>query len=214
MEQRAGYEIDLIGVLRYLIKRIRIVIGATVICGVLAFTVCQFFLPRQYVASTRVFILSRSQAENVTAADFVMSDYMVSDCKVLVTGQNVTDIVIGKLDLQMTHEALSRKIRVSAESNTRVLQISVTDRDPQVASDIANCVREVAAEQIKSIMGVDAVNLVYEAKVPQTPSSPNVLKNTILFAALGFISSVCVLAMAFFLHESNKGGRVHPEVKV
>lgn len=204
MMQQTGFEIDLVGLFRYLVKKLWIILGITVILGTLGLVVSQFVLPQEYVASSRVYVLNRSESAGVASADFALSDYMVSDYKALITGQNVTDSVIEALNLDMSHEELSDKITVSAESNTRVLQISVTDTDAQLAADIANCVREAASEQIKRIMYVDAVNLIYEAKVPQEPSSPDVLENTVLSAAAGGLLSACVLSAIFFLDDSIK----------
>lgn len=204
MMQQTGFEIDLVGLFRYLVKKTWIVLGIAVILGVLGFTVSQFILPQEYVASSRVYVLNRSETAGVASSDFALSNYMVSDYKALITGQNVTDFVIETLRLDLSHEELSDKITVSAESNTRVLQISVTDTDAQLAADIANCVREAASEQIKSIMDVDAVNLIYEAKVPEEPSSPDVLKNTVLSAAAGGLLAVCFLSATFFLDDSIK----------
>lgn len=204
MPQQTGFEIDLVGLFRHLAKKLWIVLGITVFLGVLGFLISQFVLPQEYVASSRVYVLNRSESAGVASSDFALSNYVVSDYKALITGQNVTDAVIETLNLDITHEELSDKITVSAESNTRVLQISVTDTDAHLAADIANCVREAASEQIKSIMDVDAVNLIYEAKVPVEPSSPDVLENTVLSAALGGLLSVCVLSAGFFLDDSVK----------
>ena len=101
----------------------------------------------------------------------------------------------------MTAEALAKKITVNAQNNTRVLQISVSDTDPQRAAEIANCVREEAAIQIKRIMDVDAVNLVYEAQVPKAPSYPNVASSTLGWAAIGFVVILCVLAAVYALDD-------------
>ena len=205
MDQQTVFEIDLLGLFRYLKRKLRIIALVTVLCAVMSFLVSCFVLPREYIASTRVYVLSRSVSDGLDSYDFAMSNYMISDLEVLITGRNVTESVIGKLNLDMTHEALSRKIVVSAEGNTRVLQISATDCDAQMAADIANAVRDVASEQLKSIMDLEAVNLVYEAKAPHEPTSPNVVKNTLSAAGVALILAVCILSSAFFLNDSING---------
>ena len=83
-----------------------------------------------------------------------------------------------------------------------MLQISITDGDPARAAKIANCVREVASTQLQDIMAVDAVKLVYEADVPESASSPNVMRNTVLVAALGMVAAIGVLAVIFILDDT------------
>lgn len=198
------FEIDLLGLFRFWMKKKWIILGVTILCGVLSFTVSQFVLPREYTASSRVYVLSRTQSDAVTSSDLMVSGYLVDDLKVLITGRNVTEAVITALDLDMSHETLAEKIYVSAEENTRVLQISVTDNDARLAADIANCVRQVASEQIMGIMEIDAVKLVYDAEIPGEPSSPNVLKNTVMVSAAGFLAVISVLSVLFFLPGSSK----------
>ena len=115
--------------------------------------------------------------------------------------------MVDTLELDMSQEELAGKIRVSAEGNTRVLQISVTDVDAILAAEIANCVRNVASEQIKRILEIDAVNLVYEAKAPDEPTSPNVMKITVLGAAVGLILSTSTVSVRFFMIDSVKRKR-------
>ena len=198
------FEIDLLGLFRFWMKKKWIILGVTILCCFLSFTVSQFVLPREYTASSRVYVLSRTQSDAVTSSDLMVSGYLVDDLKVLITGRNVTEAVITALDLDMSHETLAEKIYVSAEENTRVLQISVTDNDARLAADIANCVRQVASEQIMGIMEIDAVKLVYDAEIPREPSSPNVLKNTVMVSAAGFLAAISVLSVLFFLPGSSK----------
>lgn len=200
--QGEEYAINLLDLFYYLKKRVLVIVAAVLVCAVAGFFVTQFFMAPQYTASTRMYVLNRSNESNVVSSDFQVSTYVLNDYKVLITGQNVTKEVIEKLDLKMTPAQLAEKIVVTAPANTRVLQISITDSDPQVAADIANTVRSVASRQIQSIMDVDAVKTVYEADVPQAPSGPNVKGNTVIAAALGLIASVGILAVLFVLDDT------------
>lgn len=188
-------EIDLLDLARYLKKKIWIIISICVVCALGGLISSQFFMTSQYTASTRVYVLNRSNENNVVYSDFQISSQLLNDYKVLITGQNVTKEVVNKLGLNMKAEKLAKKIRVTAPNDTRVLQISVTDTNPQRAADIANAVREIASQQIEKIMAVDAVNVVYEADVPDSPSSPNVKRNAVLAAVLGGIVSVVILTI-------------------
>ena len=207
MTEQTVFEIDLVGLLHCLKRKIMVILGITVLCGVFSFIFSSFWLPQEYVATTRVYVLGRSETNGVTSADFALSNYLVSDLQVLITGRNVTDVVVDTLELDMSQEELAGKIRVSAEGNTRVLQISVTDVDAILAAEIANCVRNVASEQIKRILEIDAVNLVYEAKAPDEPTSPNVMKITVLGAAVGLILSTSTVSVRFFMIDSVKRKR-------
>ena len=67
-------------------------------------------------------------------------------------------------------------------------------RQGQDAQTLANKVREVALEKIKNVTKVEDVTTLEEAKLPESPSSPNIKLNVLLGAVLGgFLAVVGVL---------------------
>lgn len=201
-KHQASFEFNLMELLYYLKKKIVFIAIAAAVCALAGFLVSSLFMTPQYTASTRVYVLNRSSEGSVVSSDFTISNYVIADYKELITGQNVTKEVIRELDLDMAPGTLSGKISVTAPANTRVLQISVTDANPEMAAAIANCVREIASAQIRDIMDVDNVNLIYEAEVPTSPASPNVKKNTLLAGILGLAVAVCIFSVVFILDDA------------
>lgn len=195
-------EIDLLELFYYLKKRILIIIAVCLLCAVVGFMGTKLFITPEYTTNTRMYVLNRSNENNVVTSDFQIATYVMNDYKALITGQNVTKEVISKLGLDMKPETLSKKIQVTSPDNTRVLQISITDTNPQLAADIANCVREVASEQIQEIMAVDAVKLVYVAETPMEPSGPSTMRNTALAGILGLVIVVGIYAVIFILDDT------------
>lgn len=202
MADQKETEMDLFELFRHLKKKTAVLLAVCLLSAVLGFLGTKLFISPNYTAVTRVYVLNRSDDTAVVSADFSLSNYMINDYQVLITGQNVTKAVAKQLNLDMTHEELAKRIRVSAPDNTRVLQISVTDTEARRAADIANAVRDIAAAQIKAIMDVDAVNLVYEAEVPEEPTSPNVWLNTAIAALVGLLAATGVYGVIFLLDDT------------
>ena len=203
MEQETKVtEIDLVGLFYYLKKKIWIIVMVAVISAVIGFIYTSAFVTPQYTTETRMYVLNRTNENNLTGSDFSVSNYVLNDYKVLITGRNVTQEVIRKLNLNMPHTGLQQKIAVTIPENTRVLQIRVTDASAQRAADIANAVCDVAAVQIQQIMDVDAVKQVYAAEVPQSPSSPNVGRNTATAAFLGLLAAVGILTLIYVIDDT------------
>lgn len=203
MEQQDKHiEINLVELFYYLRKKILIIAAVVVVCAIIGFLYSSLFVTPQYTAETRMYVLNRSSAAGVVGSDFQISNYMLNDYKILITGKNVTREVVSQLGLDMSPAALGSKIQVTAQDETRVLQISVTDTHPQRAADIANKVCEVATTQIQEIMDVDAVHLIYAAEVPTSPSSPNTKTNVLLAALLGLVVVVGVYMLIFILDDT------------
>lgn len=108
----------------------------------------------------------------------------------------VLSSVIDQQKLALSTSELSDMITVDIPTDTRVISISVEDTDAQEATDIANAVREIAAEKIKAVTKVDDVTTLEAATTPKQPSSPNVKKNLALGVLVGgFLAIVGILVL-------------------
>ncbi|MDY4668902.1 MAG: protein-tyrosine kinase, partial [Oliverpabstia sp.] len=118
----------------------------------------------------------------------------------LIKSRTVTEAVIAKLGLDMNHEDLIGKMTVETTTDTRIVTIKIVDEDPYMARDIANAIRDTAAEHIQNVMNSEAVNVVDEANIPDKKFSPSTMKNGMIAGLLG-----CFLAVAIILigHISN-----------
>jgi capsular polysaccharide biosynthesis protein len=195
-------EIDLLQLFYYLKKRILIIIAACLVFAVAGFVGTKMFITPTYTTNTRMYVLNRSNENMVVYSDYQISTQMLSDYKVLITGRNVTQEVVESLGLDMDGVELAKKISVTAPEGTRFVQISVTDTDPVRAAQIANAVRRIASVQIRELMDVDAVNLVYEAEVPGKPSAPNVTQYTLMAAVIGLIVVLVALTVVYVLDDT------------
>lgn len=194
MKNEVELEIDLQDMLLYMLKKSRIIISVALIFAILALAVSSI-LPPVYTASTRIYVLNRGRGIEISYSDYQIADQMIQDYKVLITGANVTQEVIEKLELPLTKDELEKMIHLEAPKDTRFLEISITSENPEQAVTIANTVREIACVEIKRIMDVEAVNLVYEAEMPEKPSGPPIVKISLITGCV----ALCLMAMYYAL---------------
>lgn len=203
MEQQYDrFELNMVELVLYLKKKLLYIVAVTVLFALGGYLHGTFFVEPVYTAETRMYVLNRTNSSVVVSSDFQTSSYLLKDYQVLITGQNVTQEVVDRLSLNMSAKALSNKIEVTSPNNTRVLQISYSDPDPQLAAAVANAVREEAALQLKSIMEVDAVHLVYAADVPRTPSSAQTTHKVTFAATIGLVLSLVVFVVIFVMDDT------------
>ena len=110
--------------------------------------------------------------------------------------------VIDNLDLDYEYEDLVKKIGTTNPDNTRILKITATHEDPVVAKDIANEMADVTAERVSYVMDTDKPNIVENAVVAKNPSSPSVLKNTVIGAMLGAILAMGVILVRYLMNDT------------
>ena len=78
-------------------------------------------------------------------------------------------------------------VEVKAASNTEVMNITATTKDPKLSADIANEMVSVFKKKIFDIMSVENVTVLNSAKIPTKPSGPSTLKNTAIGMMIGAV---------------------------
>ena len=190
----ASIEIDILYLLRKLWSKKFFIVFVGLLVGTIALLGSVFFLKPKYTSTTRIYVVSRSSDSSLTNQDLQAGSYLVNDYKEVITSNEVLSSVISQENLSLSTSELSNMISVNIPTDTRVISISVEDTDAQEASDIANTIREVAAEKIKSVTKVDDVTTLEAAEVASKPSSPNIKKNAAIGALVGgFLAIVGIL---------------------
>ncbi|MCO4497147.1 capsular polysaccharide biosynthesis protein CpsC [Streptococcus infantarius subsp. infantarius] len=197
----ASIEIDVLYLLRKLWSKKFFIVFVGLLVGTITLLGSVFFIKPKYTSTTRIYVVSRSSDTSLTNQDLQAGSYLVNDYKEVITSSEVLSSVINQEKLSMSASELSKDIAVTIPTDTRVISISVTDTDAQRACDIANTVREVAAEKIKAVTKVDDVTTLESATKPSHPSSPNVKKNAAIGALAGVFLAIVGILVAEVLDD-------------
>lgn len=197
-------EIDLMEIIRVLWHWAWLIAASAVGVALIAFIYSKLFITPTYKSTTRIVVLNQSESDSLTVSDLNLGTQLSNDYKELIRSRDVVETVIDNFRLDTTYEAFVENISVSSPTNTRIIDITLTETDPSLAKEMVDKLREVAAVRIKEIMAVDAVNLVDEGNLPEEPSAPNVKKITILGFLIGGFLSVAVIIVLYLLDDTIK----------
>ena len=92
---------------------------------------------------------------------------------------------------------LEKSIKVSNQTNSQVVTVTVTDKNAYVAADIANTIGKIFTKKVKKMMQVDNVTIVSKAKVNNRPVSPNKK----LYALMGLLVGLIIGTSIAFIKE-------------
>ena len=197
-------EIDVLELFHVLLDKIWVIIlaGAVAALAVVAATI--LFITPQYQSTTKMYVLSKQDSNTLTSQDMQTSLSLTKDYAELIKSRTVTEGVITQLNIDMTHEQLLSKITVDSATDTRILSISVRDADPYVACEIANAIRDVAANHIKNVMDIDAVNVVETANIPENKISPSIKKNGLVGGVAGVAIAIAIILITYLSNDTIK----------
>ena len=198
-------EINLWEIALYLFHWLWLLAVAGLVAGAIAFSYSAFILTPMYTSTTKVYILSKQgNDDKMTYSDTQLANNITKDFKEMIKSRTVVETVIRDLNLSESYGSLSGRISVSNATDTRVVGISVKDADPKKAQMLANSIRDVAAEHIREVMDLEAVNVVDEANLPESPSEPSKKKYTLIGFLIVVVASAAVLILRFYLDDSIK----------
>jgi len=188
-------EIDELALLHKLWTKKLLILFTAFYFAAFSFLGTYFFIQPTYTSTTRIYVVNQAtDNNNLSAQDLQAGTYLVNDYKEIITSNDVLSEVIKDEKLNLSEAELSKMVSVNIPTDTRLISISVKAKTGQDAQVLANKVREVASKKIKTVTKVEDVTTLEEAKLPSSPSSPNIKRNVLLGAILGgFVAIVAVL---------------------
>lgn len=197
-------EIDIKDLLFEVLSYWKVILIAMVLAGAIGFAVSEFFITPQYQSTAQIYVLS--QSTSITSlSDLQLGSSLTNDYMVVVKGRPVLDQVIENLELDETYGSLSEKVELMNPTNSRCLQITVTDEDPYRAKAIADEIAEVGADFISVKLSQDRPNIIQNGYVDGSPVSPNIMKNTIIATFLGAVAAVFIIVMSYLFNDTIMG---------
>ena len=197
-------EIDLGEVFHLVISKLGVIILSGILLGVLSIIGTMLFITPKYESTTKIMVLNKQDNNTLTSADMQTSTQLTKDYAELIQSRTVLEGVIAQLNLDMTYKEMLQKVSVETSSDSRIVSISVTDEDPYTASEIANAVRDMAAEHIQSVMDIEAVNVVDTANIPNEKASPSLAKNGVIGGLLGVIIAMAAVIIIYLTNDTIK----------
>lgn len=193
-------EIDLLKLLQALWKKIWIIVGATIVGGIVLFLYTYFFVTPMYQTTALLYVNNNSvnigsTKVNISSSDIYASNSLVETYSVILKSRNTLLEAISEGQIPYTYEELLRKVSGSAEGDTPVFKITVIDKDPDMAAHIANQIVDVITDKISDIVDGSSVKVVDLAVSPKEAYSPNYLKNTAIGMLIGFVLSCGVIIL-------------------
>ncbi|SND55301.1 capsular polysaccharide biosynthesis protein Cap5A [Streptococcus pneumoniae] len=199
MKEQNTIEIDVFQLFKTLWQRKLMILLVALVTSAGAFAYSTFIVKPEYTSTTRIYVVNRNQGDKpgLTNQDLQAGTYLVKDYREIILSQDALEKVATNLKLDMPAKTLASKVQVAVPADTRIVSISVKDKQPEEASRIANSLREVAAEKIVAVTRGSDVTTLEEARPATTPSSPNVRRNSLF----GFLGGAVVTVIAVLLIE-------------
>lgn len=194
-------EIDLLELFFELLAHWKMLLASTVLVGLIAYVISAFIITPKYQSTAKLYIDTKSTSIT-SLADLQMGTSLANDYIEVVAGRPVLDQVIKNLKLEDTYKELKERVSLNNPTNSRILEITVTDADPKEAKAIADEIANVSSQFIGEKMNQAVPNTIQSGYADGTPVSPSVGKNTVIGALLGFLLAAAIIILSYMLNDS------------
>lgn len=187
---------DLLDFLKQIKKNLIFLILAMILTGSAGFCISKYLIEAQYESAVMMIVNTRQDNSGTVTNDNIQSaQNLVSTYSIIVKSNSVLNEAIQKLDLPMDYEELKQKVYINAVDDTQVMRVAVRDSDPKRAENILKEIVKIAPDRIVDAVEAGSCKVISQAVTGNSPVEPNVIKNTMLAAAIGLVLSVMIVAM-------------------
>ena len=198
-------EINIRDLLRLILRKWWIFAICILIFGSASYIWTNYFVVPVYSSSTTLYVGKNTESEGIQTSDLSLGTILIQDYRELARSKLVAREVIEEMGLQnMNPASLAGRIGVSQRGESRVIQISVNDTNPQMAMELTNKVAEVLKKKITEIMQIENVQIIDKAELQPYPISPNKRLNYMIGVILGLIAGMGIILLIIYLDNTVK----------
>jgi len=195
-------EIDLKELFFELLSNWGMIMLSTILVAVIAFCISKFIMVPQYNSTAQLYVFTKSTSIT-NLADLQTSTNLTNDYKVVITGRPVLERVMDNLGIENeSYNSIKERIQINNPTNSRIIEITVTDPSPEQAKKIADEIADVSATFISQKMDQDPPSVIQYGYVSNNAVSPNTIMNTVLGAAIGAIVAMVIIIISYLLNDT------------
>lgn len=192
-------EIDLLELLRAVLKYIRLIIVLCIVFGAGGFFGTKFLIAPTYTASTSIYFTP--QINDTGSLDYnsqMANSKLVNNVVNLMTQNNIMSEVAKDVGLENA-STVKKCITVSKQTDTEIVTVTATTGDPKLSKDIANGTVTTFINTMQKNLNARNIEIVDKAKLSYVPSGPNIKKNTMMATLVGGVIGVGYAVLKFLL---------------
>lgn len=175
---------------------------STVLAALIMFVISAFIITPQYQSTSKLYVLKTTGDTLSSLTDIQIGTNLANDYMEIIDGRPILDQVIANLDLDMSYKELKALLTFNNPSSSRILEISATHPDAQMAKAIVDEMADVAAAFIAEKMNQEKPSVLQYGYVATGPVSPSVAKNTLLGGFVGAFLAIAIIVIGYLMNDT------------
>ena len=197
-------EIDLTELFDYFLKRALYIFITVIACLVIGLTYTIFLKEPKYKSDVNVIIVNKDKQTTSLQSDLAANQKLAATYRELVGTRRILNQVIDNLDLNYSIGQLQQMVSVENVNDTEIIKITVSSSEPKEAKVIANETAKIFQDEVKDIYNLENVSIVDKAILAKEPYNINIVKESVIYIALGMVLSCGVIFVIYYFDNTIK----------
>ena len=204
LDNEKEVEINLSELFSYFKDNIKIIIISTLICTLLFGVATVFIISKKYESTARIYPKPEVVGGVVEYSQINANNLMVNNYVEMLKGNNIQSQVAKSLNIDV--KELSGYVSIKNETNTQIISVTATTKDPQLSKQIVDGLVETFKQEAKNTLNISNITTVDQAEAATDPVSPSLKKNLVIGVFIGAFISLIYLLVKFIMdtHIHNK----------
>ncbi len=197
--KQKGFELNIIGYLLELSKKIWVILIIAIVCGLIGGIVGKVTSKEHYTSD--ISFIVNTLAENETAENSAISAQIniTNTFKYILSGRVLKEAVQEACPGNLSYELIDRSITVETVSSTNAIELKVKTENPETSYNIAKAVVDIYADVVGEIYPNAKLNV---CETPVKATRPEADRSDIVIATVSVVFGVlayCVFVLVIFI---------------
>ncbi len=204
-------EVNIAPLLSTLLKKLWLIILATVVMALLFQGFTRVFIKPTYKSSFTAFVNNQTkiqaQKSEVNTSDLQASRELVQTYARILTSNRVLKAAASSeiINFEITPSEIAKCVSTEIEDKTQIIKVNIITTDPQKSYKIAQAIALEAPAEMTVIVKGSSMSTVDEPQVPKVKNGPNYLTASLIGALVGFVIALAYVIIRYFRDDTIKG---------
>lgn len=164
-----------------------------------------FVVPKYQSTSTLLLIPNDTyESRELTNIELLINSELITTYSSIAQNSKILKQTIRNLGLDMTEKQLLSQMKVSIVDESYIIEISISNTNPQKAMEITNELSNVFLKEIKEIYNLNNIGVVDEAQLPMQPYNIHHTKDMAIFLIAGMVISFAYIMIIYVFDNTLK----------
>ena len=195
----AERSVDIVRLLRVLMKRIWIILLVSVLCSIVAFSYAKLFVTPVYRSSFTAYVNNRMTTtegqSNMTSSDITASRNLTYLYQEIILSRSVLMDAANACGVKKSYGALIKSVSTSVSTNAAIISVYVSAESPEEAEQLATAIASVAPDHVARVVDGSSMRIVDYPVKPGAPYAPNTMR----YAVVGFVLALLITCLVVLL---------------